>query len=461
MFDEIKSERNQDKKKSGQDLNQKSAPSFNNSFFPQSENKSKDSSSGPEKKEISKKANTFGVPELIKKDTLKKVEDDSQGQEKTKNSSSKEKIYVMPDKFRQDSRQESKRSKKGIKIFLIILFAFLIGGGAYYYFWAQQYIEKESVDISEEEIKKELLEEEEAVSEEEEAVSEEEIPSESSEPSEKEEAEKIIFQEKNIEIEVKNQEENLISKFNLYLPEGSLPAETTIEASGVWEQGNVLEDDLYKSIGAIFEIESNADLVFSESVDLEILYGQELVEEFWEEEIALGYFKNETWTPLLSNVNLEENVVKAELDFLPANTFGLIVEKDKIIPEIEKLNIAPQISSTLDDDNDGLTNIEESLFSTESNNPDTDADGISDGQEILNSTNPSQIDGQLATSGLIKVYVNPTFSYSLFYPSSWLTRPIPETDNQEVLIVTNTGEFFSINVENNPEELSPTDWYLR
>jgi len=95
------------------------------------------------------------------------------------------------------------------------------------------------------------------------------------------------------------------------------------------------------------------------------------------------------------------------------------------------------------------------------NNPDTDADGISDGQEILNLTNPLEGEFQLATSGLINVYTNTTYAYSFFYPSSWLARAIPETGNQEVLVITNTGEFFSITVENNPERLSPAEWYLR
>lgn len=460
MFDEIKPEESQEKKDSNQELNQKSAPSFNPPS-PQAENEPKDSPLREDNKRIpEEKPNSFEVPELIKKDTLKKVENGSENLGQA--SPQEEKIYVMPDKFKQSSGSGSgKGNKKGVKIVLIILFMLLIGGGVYYYFWAQKYIETEPIASSESEVNlpEEEVEEELPIKE---VIPEEEFEEEPEEVISEEEVEGEIFIEKDIEIEVKDSEENLVSKFNFYLPEGALDKETTIEASGTWDQeGDVLGDDLYTVLGAIYEIESEVELVFLKTTSLEIFYNQELVEEFWENEITLGYLKNETWTPLLSTVDLEKNIVKAELDFLPANTLALIVEKSKIIPEIEKLQIAPQISSTSDNDNDGLTNVEESIFSTEPNNPDTDADEISDGQEILDLTNPLQANSQLATSGLIKVYVNPTYSYSLFYPSSWLTRPIPETNNQEVLIVTNTGEFFSINVENNPEELSPVDWYLR
>jgi flagellar basal body-associated protein FliL len=456
MFDEIKPEGEQGKKNSDQELNQKSAPSFNTPPSPSQAGVNSGNSS-PEK------SKDFEVPELIKKDTLKKVEDSPEKKEST--SSQEEKIYVMPDKFKQNSGSASGgKSKKGVKIFLIIFFVILIGGGSYYYFWAQRYIEPEVI-VPEEEIIPEEAEEEEVLPEEEEIIPEE-AEEEEVLPEEEEiipeEAEEELFKETNLEIEVKDQEDKLISKLSFHLPEGSLGAGSRVEVSGTWDQEQAFQgDDLYTVLGAIYEINSDTDLVFLKTVNLEILYNQELVEDFWEDEITLGYLKNETWTPLISTVDSEENIARAELDFLPANTIGLIVEKDKLIPEIEKLQIAPHISSSLDDDNDGLTNIEESVFSSESNNPDTDADEIPDGQEVLNLSNPLQPDNQLSTSGLVKVYINPTFSYSLFYPSSWLTRPIPETENQEVLIVTNTGEFFSINVENNPEELNPTDWYLR
>lgn len=42
-----------------------------------------------------------------------------------------------------------------------------------------------------------------------------------------------------------------------------------------------------------------------------------------------------------------------------------------------------------DDDNDGLTNPEENLHSTDPNNPDTDGDGVNDGDEVANGTDPT------------------------------------------------------------------------
>lgn len=45
--------------------------------------------------------------------------------------------------------------------------------------------------------------------------------------------------------------------------------------------------------------------------------------------------------------------------------------------------------ANLDSDNDGLTDLEESNFGTDINNPDTDGDGYSDGEEVKNGYNPN------------------------------------------------------------------------
>jgi len=166
------------------------------------------------------------------------------------------------------------------------------------------------------------------------------------------------------------------------------------------------------------------------------------VVEKYKEEIVIGYFKNNLWTSLPSSINIDDNVVNIELDFLPSNTLALIVEKSKTIITAKDFQIAPNISSSIDDDNDGLTNIEETIFRTEINNPDSDADSMPDGQEILALTDPLTESDKIATSGMINIYTNPTFAYSFFYPASWLARAIPETNNQEILVITNTGEFF-------------------
>ena len=383
----------------------------------------------------------FAVPELIKKDIIKKVDD---GQ-----TPSEEKIYVMPEKFKQKGGKSISRKKggkkKGLILFLIILFVLLIGGGIYFYFWAQKYYNQpQTTEI--------LLEEQEKTTEEllpEEEIIEEEIIEE-----------EIISEEQTLRTEMRNEEEEIISWAEFYLQAGAIDPEIQIEMTGNLSSDNK-GDESYSVVGAIYQIEPADNLIFLQTAVLKMFYHQDSVKERWEENIAIGYFKNDLWTALSSSVDVENNIVSTELDFLPSNTLALVIEKSKITPTVEEFQIAPNISSSADDDNDGLTNIEEAIFRTEINNPDSDADSKPDGQEILALMDPLTEGDKIATSGMINIYTNPTFAYSFFYPASWLARAIPETDNQEILVITNTGEFFSVLVENNPEKLNPKDWYLR
>ena len=383
------------------------------------------------------KSKDFTVPELIKKDIIKEVNDKQTISTENDGPKIEEKIHVMPEKFKQKNRKsglgQKNNKKRGLTLFLIILFILLIGGGIYFYFWAQGYYNQpqESDVLPEEKIEEEILPEEE-----------------------------IISEEQTLRTEVKNEEDEIISWIDLYLPAGAIDPEVQIEMNEDLSSENK-GDEFYNIVGTIYQIEPVDDLIFSEIVALKMFYYEDLVKERWEEEIVIGYFKNNLWTSLPSSINIDDNVVNIELDFLPSNTLALIVEKSKTIITAEDFQIAPNILSSADDDNDGLTNTEEAIFRTEINNPDTDADSKPDGQEILALMDPLTESDKIATSGMINIYTNPTFAYSFFYPASWLARAIPETNNQEILVITNTGEFFSVTVENNPEKLNPRDWYLR
>jgi len=455
MFDEIKTPQKDNNTQaspipSENELIQKSAPPVTQPPLPKKTSpiSTPESSSPP--------AQNFAVPELIKKDIIKKVDDGQALPQESQSPKTEEKIYVMPEKFKQKNRKSSSSKmgskKRGLLLPLIILFILLIGGGIYFYFWAQKYYnqpetpevlskDQEKIEeelVPEEGIKEELLPEEEVVEEE------------------------IISEEQTIKAEVKNEAEKITSWAELYLPAGAIDPEIQIEITGDLSSENK-GDESYSVIGAVYQIEPADDLIFLQTVALKMFYHQDLVEERWEEDIAIGYFKNNLWTPLSSSIDIDidDNIVSADLDFLPSNTLALIVEKSKMTPTVEEFQIAPNISSSTDDDNDGLTNIEEAIFRTEINNPDSDADSMPDGQEILALMDPLTESDKIATSGMINIYTNPTFAYSFFYPASWLARAIPETNNQEVLVITNTGEFFSVTVENNPEKLNPKDWYLR
>jgi hypothetical protein len=60
---------------------------------------------------------------------------------------------------------------------------------------------------------------------------------------------------------------------------------------------------------------------------------------------------------------------------------------------------------------------------------------------------------------LVKIYSNPSFNYSVFYPASWLPRALDES-NREAMFTSTTGEFVQVIVEDNANRLPLLDWYL-
>jgi len=416
-------------------------------------------------------ATKFATPELAKKEIIQEADEGGD--------TDKETIRVMADKFRKSKPKKPKsgKSKSKLLIILLVVVILIIAGGIGFYLWSQDYSQK--------------LVAPEAVTEPTTPELEEPVePVEEIEPVEEEQPEiieePILSPVQTLKDELINAEtEVIVSWAEIYLPEGAIETDIKLEISGelVTEEA---EGD-YKTIGGLYQVssqkietesvdpnietneeteietEETLDIIFKKTANLTMFYHQDLIEDAWEEDLVLGYFKDDFWTPLSSSLDTETNRLTISFDLLPAKTLAIIVAKEKLVPKVEMFQIAPGVQSSTDTDSDGLTDIEETLYHTEVNNPDSDTDTIPDGQEILNLTDPNQqTEGvQLAASGLINVYTNPTYSYSFFYPSSWLARALPETGNQEVLVITNTGEFFSITVQNNPEELTPVEWYLR
>lgn len=264
--------------------------------------------------------------------------------------------------------------------------------------------------------------------------------------------------------EVKESESGeLLSLAELFFPAGALANEVVFEFQGMTPSSE-MATSTFAVIGGLYEIKTSALPTFLKPAVLKINYPESLVDPAWESFIKIGYFKDNLWT-LINETNLDtvNNTASVEFSFLSANTYGLIVEQSKIESVVSKSKlpvIAPQVSSSEDSDFDGLTNVEEAVYQTEPNNPDTDFDGIPDGREVINLENPKG-QGVLSLSGLINVYTNPSWQYKLFYPASWLVRALPETENRQIMIVTNTGEFFQILVEDNAERLSAKNWYLQ
>lgn len=117
-----------------------------------------------------------------------------------------------------------------------------------------------------------------------------------------------------------------------------------------------------------------------------------------------------------------------------------------------------EITAGLDSDKDGLTDEEEKLYKTDSLNPDTDSDGYLDGAETLSLYSPLSKGGKIDTSGLINIYINPVFKYSLFYPAGWIAQALDQS-NATVIFTSATGEFIESLVLENPQKLTISNWY--
>lgn len=113
-----------------------------------------------------------------------------------------------------------------------------------------------------------------------------------------------------------------------------------------------------------------------------------------------------------------------------------------------------------DTDDDSLTDVEEALYETNPGNLDTDSDGYNDGLELVNLYNPTGFAPQrIEETALVKVYTNPSYNYSIFYPAQWIGRSL-DTTNQEVIFTSATGEFVEVIAQENKDDLPLLDWYL-
>ncbi len=128
---------------------------------------------------------------------------------------------------------------------------------------------------------------------------------------------------------------------------------------------------------------------------------------------------------------------------------------------------ASPLPSSLDTDADGLTDVEEAVYGTDPAKADTDGDTFIDGEqkrsdgsivgELYLGYNPKGT-GPLEGSGLVKRVENATKTYSLLMPSSW-TGTADQSGGILINPTQQTGEFFQTNISDNPNKLSPKDWY--
>ncbi len=157
---------------------------------------------------------------------------------------------------------------------------------------------------------------------------------------------------------------------------------------------------------------------------------------------------NQRVAPSISSVPIVNTTATETLALTTSSP--LIFSQTTNMPTAPSLGSAPiQFPSptTLlasDLDNDSLTDLEEEVFLTDSGVWDTDTDGYYDGQEVINLYNPKGIAPEkLLDSGLVGAYVNPTWKYTVYYPSTWEIAPV-DTEADEVLVSGLHGDFIEI-----------------
>lgn len=113
-----------------------------------------------------------------------------------------------------------------------------------------------------------------------------------------------------------------------------------------------------------------------------------------------------------------------------------------------------------DTDSDGLTDVEETLYGTQANLPDSDQDGFLDGNEVFHRYNPNgTAPASLIESGLVRLFNEASFSYTIAYPSLWNVRAIGGPTEQ-VVFTAESGEVIQVLMNTKSEETSITDWFL-
>jgi len=114
------------------------------------------------------------------------------------------------------------------------------------------------------------------------------------------------------------------------------------------------------------------------------------------------------------------------------------------------------LTTAVDTDNDGLTDVEEALLGTNPNAADSDGDGYGDLAELNSLYDPAG-SGKLEASPRWHKYLNSTYNYSLLEPSNFVLKPLG--GDYSVSFISPDNQFFQIEVQPNTTRASIMDWY--
>ncbi|MCW1929994.1 MAG: hypothetical protein KIH62_001600 [Candidatus Kerfeldbacteria bacterium] len=123
--------------------------------------------------------------------------------------------------------------------------------------------------------------------------------------------------------------------------------------------------------------------------------------------------------------------------------------------------LSSDIKDSRDKDRDGLTDVEEDLYATKFQLPDSDKDGYVDGTEVRGLFSPTEEGKTLLQSGLNIEYTNALYGWSIQYPKKWVEAPLG-SDESQILFTSDTqpGEFVEVIVIANTNHQTAAEWYI-
>lgn len=112
----------------------------------------------------------------------------------------------------------------------------------------------------------------------------------------------------------------------------------------------------------------------------------------------------------------------------------------------------------LDLDSDGLTDVEERLYGSNGQLPDSDADGYLDGNEVFNLYSPVAVAPATLLGSSLMQSVSSTVGWQTIVPRTWQVES--SATSAAMIIRIPTGELIAVRVEENPERLDMRAWLM-
>ncbi len=252
----------------------------------------------------------------------------------------------------------------------------------------------------------------------------------------------------------KNDQGVIKGSLKLTIPDGALPENTNIKITAYPREIYQDYDKKAQIIGPVYFIEPQVTLLKTASL---VLVYNEKDASITDEDVKyfkIGYLKDNIWRVLNTKIDeVDKTFLSAPADELLNCEYAII-----FFPQEKPIVSSSELPSSQDSDRDELTDEEEKIYKTDFLSSDTDGDTYLDGNEVMGLYSPISKEGNLSTSGLVNLYTNPIFNYNVFYPSGWIVQALDET-NDTIIFTSITGEFVTVLALENPSKLSALNWY--